>query len=101
MSDHCAALLTMLRAPVELVNGEVFNVGAAEERSILENARLVLELVGQPPDLIRFVPDRLGHVRRHTVDSTKLQQRQGWEPRVRFRDGLAQTVEWTRPTMRG
>jgi dTDP-glucose 4,6-dehydratase len=94
VSDHCAALLALLRAPMELVNGEVFNIGAGEERSILENAHLVLDLVGQPPELIRFVPDRLGHVRRHAVDATKLQHRLGWAPRVRFTEGLAQTVQW-------
>ena len=96
VSDHCAALERLLGAPDELVNGEVFNVGAAEERSILENARLVIELVGGSDDLLRLVPDRLGHVRRHAVDSSKLQQALDWQPQVRFPQGLAETVAWYR-----
>ncbi len=96
VSDHCAALERLLSAPDELVNGEVFNVGAAEERSILENARLVIELVGGSDDLLRLVPDRLGHVRRHAVDSSKLQQALDWQPQVRFPPGLAETVAWYR-----
>lgn len=93
-SDHCAALETILLAPGEQVHGEVFNVGAAEERSILDNARLVLDLLGKPHNLITFVPDRLGHVRRHAVNSNKLSDTLGWEPRVPFEQGMARTVRW-------
>lgn len=92
--DHAAALLAILEAPAGDVLGEVFNVGAAEERSILENATLVLDLVGKPHDLITFVPDRLGHVQRHAVDSSKLTARLGWQPRIPFERGMAETVRW-------
>jgi len=92
--DHCRALVTILEASSEQVEGEVFNIGAAEERSILENAELILELLGKPKDLITFVPDRLGHVRRHAVNSAKLRERLGWQAEVRFREGMAQTVRW-------
>src|SRR5262249_33656868 len=94
--DHCVALDTILHADPDAVDGEVFNIGAAEERSILENAEVVLDLLGKPRSLLTFVPDRLGHVRRHAVDSTKLQERLGWQPLVRFVDGLAETVVWYR-----
>ncbi|HEX9057666.1 MAG TPA: dTDP-glucose 4,6-dehydratase, partial [Ktedonobacterales bacterium] len=96
VSDHCAALETILTAPAEKVHGEVFNVGAAEERSILENAQLILDTLGKSRDLITFVPDRLGHVRRHAVDSTKLRTELGWEARERFDQGIAETIEWYR-----
>jgi dTDP-glucose 4,6-dehydratase len=96
VTDHCAALEAILLAPKERVNGEVFNIGATEERSILANAELVLDLLDKPHELIRFVPDRLGHVRRHAVDSTKLHERLGWQPRIRFREGMAETVAWYR-----
>lgn len=94
--DHCRALDAILTAPAEAVNGEVFNIGAAEEHSILDNARLVLEALGRSESLITFVPDRLGHVRRHAVDSGKLREQLGWEPEAHFRDGLAETVAWYR-----
>ena len=94
--DHCRALETILMAAAEAVEGAVFNIGAAEERSIVQNARLVLDLLGQPESLLTFVPDRLGHVRRHAVDSSKLHERLGWEPQVAFAEGLAETVAWYR-----
>lgn len=94
--DHCTAIEAVLRAPAEQVVGEVFNIGTNEERSILENARAIVRILGAPEELITFVPDRLGHVRRHAVDATKLRQRLGWQPQVRFEAGLAQTIAWYR-----
>lgn len=96
VDDHCAALLAILQAQEEAVVGEVFNIGAGQERSILENARLILEMLGQPSSLITFVPDRLGHVRRHAVDWTKITERLGWTPRTSFEQGLVDTIEWYR-----
>jgi dTDP-glucose 4,6-dehydratase len=98
VDDHCAALLLLLGAPAEQVVGEVFNIGAGEERSILDNARTVLAALGLPnadaDERITFVADRLGHVRRHAVDAAKLRERLGWQPQVGFAAGMAQTVAW-------
>ena len=94
--DHCSALVAILQAPEEQVVGEVFNVGASEERSIIENARSIAALTGAPASLITPVEDRLGHVRRHAVDSAKLQRTLGWQPTVKFDDGLRETVAWYR-----
>ena len=54
VADHCAALEAILEAPAATVEGEVFNVGAAEECSILDNARLIIELVGASDELLRI-----------------------------------------------
>lgn len=94
--DHCRALDMLLTALPALVNGEVFNIGASEERSVLDNARLVLDILGKPHDLLWFVRDRPGHVRRHVVDCSKLRDRVGWEPRIPFYPGIAETIEWYR-----
>jgi dTDP-glucose 4,6-dehydratase len=94
--DHCSALVAILQAPAEQVVGEVFNVGASEERSIIENARSIVTLTGASESLITFVQDRLGHVRRHAVDSSKIQKLLGWQPTITFDDGLRETVAWYR-----
>lgn len=94
--DHCSALLTILQAPAEKVVGEVFNIGASEERSILENAKSIIAMTGAPESLITYVQDRLGHVRRHAVDSSKIQRTLGWEPKVQYDEGLRETVNWYR-----
>lgn len=96
VDDHASALIAILYAPDEKVVGEVFNIGAAEERSILENARTILRYLGKSDDLLTFVQDRLGHVRRHAVDSSKLQQTLGWQPQTQFDSGIIKTIDWYR-----
>ncbi|KUK89696.1 MAG: dTDP-glucose 4,6-dehydratase, partial [Thermotogales bacterium 46_20] len=44
--------------------------------------------------LIRHVTDRLGHDRRYAIDSTKIDQELGWEPKVAFDEGIEMTIEW-------
>jgi dTDP-glucose 4,6-dehydratase len=94
VSDHCSALVAICYARPEEVIGEVFNVGGGEERSIVENARTILQILGKPESLLAFVPDRPGHVHRHAVDSTKLRTQLGWAPQVRFDAGITDTIEW-------
>jgi len=92
VTDHCRAIACLLQA--EGVEGEVFNIGTGQEYSILEIADLLLRLLGKPRDLITFVKDRPGHVLRHAVDTEKIRQRCGWQPEVRFEEGLERTVRW-------
>ena len=47
------------------------------------------------PSLIRNVDDRPGHDRRYSLASDKVKAL-GWEPEVRFADGIGRTVEWYR-----
>lgn len=96
VDDHCTALEAILAAPADQVVGEVFNIGSNEERSILENARTIVHTLGASEDLLTFVTDRMGHVRRHAVDASKLQERLGWSPQVKFEQGIAATIAWYR-----
>ena len=92
VEDHCRALDLVLHA--EGVEGEVFNVGANEERNVLEIAAIILSTLGKPKELIEHVDDRLGHVRRHAVDTTKICERLGWEPKDGFRAAIERTIRW-------
>lgn len=94
VDDHCAALFTILQAHEDQVVGETFNIGASQERSILENAQFIVDMMGLPNSLITFVPDRPGHVRRHAVNWTKLAERLGWTPKIPFEQGIKDTIAW-------
>jgi dTDP-glucose 4,6-dehydratase len=89
--DHCAAVELVLRQGGA---GEVYNVGG-QERENMDVIRGILDLTGASPDLVRHVPDRLGHDRRYALDSSKLRAL-GWSPEHSFDAGLAQTVDWYR-----
>jgi dTDP-glucose 4,6-dehydratase len=75
--------------------GEVYNCGGPDECENLEVVSKILGLCGADESLIEFVADRPGHDRRYSLSSAKLGAL-GWEPTVRFADGLARTVEWYR-----
>jgi dTDP-glucose 4,6-dehydratase len=76
--------------------GEAYNVGGPDECENIEVVRRILELTGRDESLIEHVKDRLGHDRRYSLSSEKLQAELGWEAQVRFDDGLARTVDWYR-----
>ncbi|MEM8542594.1 MAG: GDP-mannose 4,6-dehydratase, partial [Cyanobacteria bacterium P01_H01_bin.119] len=44
--------------------------------------------------LITFVSDRPGHDRRYAIDISKIRQTLGWSPKIAFRDGLTQILQW-------
>ncbi|HYM40194.1 MAG TPA: dTDP-glucose 4,6-dehydratase [Thermoplasmata archaeon] len=94
VDDHCAALDLLLTA--QGVEGEVFNIGAGQERDVRTIGSAILKALGKPASLLTSVPDRPGHVLRHAVDSTKIRSRLGWRPAQTFEDGLRQTMEWYR-----
>ncbi len=92
VEDHCAAIDVVLR---EGAPGEIYNVGAGDERENIEVTHRILELTGASTELIRHVADRAGHDRRYSLDTTKVRSL-GWKPKRRFEDGLRETVDWYR-----
>jgi dTDP-glucose 4,6-dehydratase len=93
VEDNCRGILA---AAEQGRPGEVYNFGGGNERPNLEVARRILDLVGAPGSLIKFVKDRPGHDRRYAIDCAKAKRELGWAPRVRFEDGLRDTVAWYR-----
>ncbi len=91
--DHAAALALLL---FEGVPGEVYNIGADNERSNLEITKMILETMGYGEDRIEYVTDRPGHDRRYGIDATKIRSL-GWQPeytREEFKRGLTETIAW-------
>jgi dTDP-glucose 4,6-dehydratase len=75
--------------------GEVYNCGGPDECENIEVVRRVVQLSGADESLIEFVVDRPGHDRRYSLSSQKLRGL-GWEPAMRFDEGLTRTVQWYR-----
>jgi len=90
--DHCRAVDFLIEKGQ---NGEVYNVGGGNDVRNVDLTKRILALTGKDESLIKHVPDRLGHDRRYSLDTTKLRQL-GWAPREAFDAGLAQTVDWYR-----
>jgi dTDP-glucose 4,6-dehydratase len=75
--------------------GEVYNAGGPDEEANLTVVRRVIELTGASESQIEHVRDRPGHDLRYSLSSAKVRAL-GWAPRMRFIDGLEQTVSWYR-----
>jgi dTDP-glucose 4,6-dehydratase len=75
--------------------GSVYNVGGPDECPNLEVVQRIIAATGAGDELIEYVTDRPGHDRRYSLSSAKVRAL-GWEPRVRFEDGLQETVTWYR-----
>ena len=90
VEDNCRAIELVGRAGNV---GEVYNVGAGEERTNVEIARAIIERTGADPGLLTFISDRPGHDRRYSVDARKT-RRLGWETQVGFEEGIERTVRW-------
>jgi dTDP-glucose 4,6-dehydratase len=93
VEDFCRAIHTVLQRGRP---GEAYNVGGPDECQNLEVVRRILDLTGRDESLIEHVRDRPGHDRRYSLASEKIRSELGWEPRVRFTEGLERTVEWYR-----
>ena len=93
VDDHCEAIDAVLTAGR---SGEVYNIGAGNERANMDVVRAILRLTGRDEALIRHVPDRPGHDRRYAMKADKLRAELGWAPRHLFDAGLAETVAWYR-----
>ena len=91
--DHCAGVDRVWR---DGRAGEVYNIGGRCEKTNLELTHTLLDLLGKPRTLIRYVTDRPGHDRRYAIDCSKIERELGWRPSVTFEQGLRETVEWYR-----
>lgn len=79
------------------VSGEAYNVGGPKEKVNLDVVQRIIALTGASTEQIKHVEDRLGHDFRYALDSTKLGELAGWQPRVDFDEGgLESTVHWYR-----
>jgi dTDP-glucose 4,6-dehydratase len=97
--DHCRAIDLVFHKGRA---GETYNIGGRNERSNLQIAHKICELLnGQHPqksrnysELIAFVPDRPGHDSRYAIDATKLETELHWKAEESFDTGIVKTVEW-------
>jgi dTDP-glucose 4,6-dehydratase len=77
-------------------SGEVYNIGGGRELTNNEITSLILEAMGADESSIEYVEDRKGHDLRYSVDWTKINRESGYEPQVKFEDGLRETLQWYR-----
>jgi len=92
VDDHVSAIARVLW---KAEPGSIYNIGLGSEISGVQVADTVLRLCGKSASLKTFVKDRPGHDYRYALDVRRLRPL-GWEPTVKFEDGMRVTVDWYR-----
>ena len=70
-----------------------FNIATSVQRSVLDLASSVGNVLGQKPKL-DFAPPRAGELLRSALDVGKAKRVLGWSPQYQFEDGLRELVDW-------
>ncbi|HEX6640936.1 MAG TPA: dTDP-glucose 4,6-dehydratase [Thermoanaerobaculia bacterium] len=90
VEDHCAAVDFLIEHGT---NSETYNIGGGNERENREITHRILQLLGKPESLIKRVADRVGHDRRYSVSTGKLEDL-GFRMTTDFDAALERTVQW-------
>ena len=75
-------------------SGAHYNIGARNERRNIEVVTAILDTLGKPHSLIKYVTDRLGHDRRYAIEASRAETELGWNPQMTWEEGLRTTVDW-------
>jgi dTDP-glucose 4,6-dehydratase len=93
VDDHCLAIDLVINGGR---SGEIYNVGGGTELTNHQLTLMILEKCGYGQEMIAPVVDRLGHDRRYSVDSSKIQRELGYSPTKTLESGLGEIVAWYR-----
>ncbi len=100
VQDHCEAVYTVLQQGTP---GESYNIGGNNQPTNLEVVQMICKILDEflpgsefvpHANLINFVKDRPGHDRRYAMNTTKIRQELGWQPKESLESGLNKTIRW-------
>ncbi|WP_298237207.1 dTDP-glucose 4,6-dehydratase [uncultured Algibacter sp.] len=83
-------------------NRETYNIGGFNEWKNIDLVKLLCKQMdiklgrpmGSSKKLITYVKDRPGHDKRYAIDASKINNKLGWKPSLKFEEGLSKTIDW-------
>ena len=91
VDDHCQGIFAVLTSGKP---GNIYNIGGGRELTNRELTDLILRKFSRDESSIEYVADRLGHDLRYSVSHEKITRELGYQPKIKFEEGLEQTIEW-------
>ena len=82
-----------IRAGERIVDGTAVNMGTMERTKVVECAQAVLDYLGKSVPFA-FDPSKPTGPYNRVCDLSRCRALLGWEPQVRFREGLHRTIDW-------
>ncbi len=91
VNDHCDAIFKVLKNGT---NGSSYNISSGNELNNETIVKKILFLMKKSENMIEYVNDRPGHDFRYSMNSSKIRNELGWNPKVNFEEGLQKTINW-------
>ena len=102
VSNTVDGFIKAAEAPKEKALGVTVNLGSNREISVGDLAKAIIEIVGRPVEIVtddqRLRPAK-SEVERLLADNRLAKELIGWEPKIRFEDGLRTTIEWMKSNL--
>lgn len=89
--DHCQAIEDVLHGGRP---GRAYNIAGQGDWSNIFIAKSILQYLGKPQSLIKYVEDRAGHDVRYAPDCSRIQEELGWQAESHFMLQLPALIEW-------
>jgi UDP-glucuronate decarboxylase len=96
VQDLVNGMLAIMESTRSDAPGRVYNVGNPEEHTILDYARIVLELIPDSTSKIVYEPPVPDDPSRRKPDISRAKAELGWQPAVRLREGMQKTIDYFR-----
>ncbi|HET6317868.1 MAG TPA: NAD-dependent epimerase/dehydratase family protein, partial [Chloroflexota bacterium] len=94
VQDLVDGLLAVMESSRADAAGRVYNLGNPQEHTILDYARLVLELIPSSTSTITYLDPVPDDPSRRRPDIGRARSELGWQPRVELKDGMRQTIDY-------
>ena len=99
VEDHVSGLLKVIENGTI---GEKYCIGGDSEKTNLEVANQICEILddlkpkgeNSYKTLLKKVDDRKGHDKRYAINAQKIKKEIGWEPSIKFKEGIKITINW-------
>lgn len=90
VADNCEAVELVLN---DGQIGQIYNIGAGNEFTNRFITDRLLAALGKDEDAVEYVEDRLGHDRRYSIATQKVEEL-GWKPTHTFDEALEETIRF-------
>ncbi|MGZ3607024.1 MAG: NAD-dependent epimerase/dehydratase family protein [Syntrophales bacterium] len=90
--DFAEAIALMLER--EDLKFAIFNVGSGRTTTVGDAATWALKHAGHSPKKVVYRQDQPTTVSYRSLDSTKIREKLGWEPKYSPEEGISKTVKW-------
>ena len=91
VSDCAAGIILVLQSETP---NEIYNISSGQFYSNVQVAGLILNHFGLDESRISYIEDRKGHDFRYAINSKKITDELGWVPKIDFKHGLINTIDW-------